>query len=69
MIKAQRSPDITLQIQNGMCGHPKNFDLHCHRGLVFYKAAALYGTYSLCYEIHLRQGYTNFPKINRHLEI
>jgi len=69
MIEAQRSPDITLQIQNDMGGHPKNFDLHCQRGLVFYKVAALYGTHFLGYEIHLRQGYTNFPKINSHLEI
>ena len=68
MIKAQRSPDNTLQIQN-MCGYPKNFDLYCHRGLVFYKVAALYGTHFLCYEIHLRQGYTHFPKINNNLKI
>jgi len=69
MIEAQRSPDITLQIQNDMGGHPKNFDLQCHRGLVFYKAAVLYGTRFLCYEIHLSQGYTNFPKINSHLKM
>jgi len=69
MIEEQRSPDITLQIQNDVGGHPKNFDLHCHRGLVFYKAAAPYGTRFLCYEIHLRQGYKNFPKIKSHLEI
>jgi hypothetical protein len=46
-----------------MCGYPKNFDFYCHRGLVFYKVAALYGTHFLCYEIHLRQGYTNFSKL------
>jgi len=52
-----------------MGDHPKNVDLHCHGGLVFYKVAALYGSRFLYYEIHLRQGYTNFPKINSHLKI
>lgn len=58
MIEAQRFPNITLPIQIDMSGETKNFDLHCHRGLVLYKV-----------EIHLRQGYKNFPKINSHLKI
>jgi hypothetical protein len=69
MTEAQRSPDITLQIQTDMGGHPKNSDLHCHTGLVLYEVVALYGTCFLCYKIHLRQRYTNFPKINIHLKI